>query len=83
MLVESPIDAMSLSALEGTNSKTMLYLSTDGASQIDSKGGMVSENNGQIMSFCHHTSVTNCLTSHPILHVCWRYNLYCGLDDLY
>ena len=34
VLVESPIDAMSLSVLERTNSKKTLYLSTDGAGQI-------------------------------------------------
>ena len=34
VLVESPIDAMSLSVLEQTDSKKTLYLSTDGAGQI-------------------------------------------------
>jgi 5S rRNA maturation endonuclease (ribonuclease M5) len=34
VLVESPIDAMSLSVLERTDSKKTLYLSTDGAGQI-------------------------------------------------
>ncbi|MEO1669336.1 MAG: DUF3991 and toprim domain-containing protein [Cyanobacteria bacterium J06631_2] len=34
VLVESPIDAMSLSVLERTNSKKTLYLSTDGAGQM-------------------------------------------------
>ncbi|MEL7419597.1 MAG: MobV family relaxase [Cyanobacteria bacterium J06555_3] len=37
VLVESPIDAMSLSVLERTNSKKTLYLSTDGAGQIPLK----------------------------------------------
>ena len=34
VLVESPIDAMSLAVLERTDSKKTLYLSTDGAGQI-------------------------------------------------
>jgi 5S rRNA maturation endonuclease (ribonuclease M5) len=34
VLVESPIDAISLSVLERTDSKKTLYLSTDGAGQI-------------------------------------------------
>ena len=34
VLVESPIDAMSLSVLERTDSKKTLYVSTDGAGQI-------------------------------------------------
>jgi 5S rRNA maturation endonuclease (ribonuclease M5) len=34
VLVESPIDAMSLSVLERTDAKKTLYLSTDGAGQI-------------------------------------------------
>lgn len=37
VLVESPIDAMSLSVLERTDSKKTLYLSTDGAGQIPTK----------------------------------------------
>jgi len=46
VLVESPIDAMSLSVLELTNSEKMLYLSTDGGSQINSKESMVAEDKG-------------------------------------
>ena len=37
VLVESPIDGMSLSVLERTDSKKTLYLSTDGAGQIPSE----------------------------------------------
>ncbi|MEL7011281.1 MAG: hypothetical protein AAGM29_22225 [Cyanobacteria bacterium J06588_4] len=65
MLVESPIDAMSLSVLELTNSEKMLYLSTDGGSQIDSKESMVAEDKGGMRTRLYYKNLCTWKTLIP------------------